>query len=193
MQHGEAGRRTVAHGVSPVLRLNLGCGPNVVPGWVNMDIRPVPGAIQGDLRSGLPLPDAGVDCIAAIHLIQDLPYPDIAPALAEMRRVLKPGGTLRLAVPDLDRAIRAYLAGDAAYWYVPEEHARSAGAKLVTQIVWYGSVRTPCTWDFLREWLLGARYRDVRRCDFGATASPFPELALLDNRERETLFVEATR
>jgi predicted SAM-dependent methyltransferase len=179
--------------VSAARRLNLGCGPNVAAGWVNMDARPVPGAVQGDLRSGLPLADASVDCIAAIHLLQDLPYPEIAPALAEMRRVLKPGGALRLAVPDLDRAIRAYLAGDPAYWYVPDEHARSAGAKLVTQIVWYGSVRTPCTWEFLREWLLAGGYRDVRRGAFGVTQSAYPELAGLDNRERETLFVEATR
>jgi SAM-dependent methyltransferase len=193
MQHIEADPRTAARGACPVLRLNLGCGPNVVPGWINMDVRPVPGALQGDLRSGLPLADASMDCIAAIHLIQDLPYPEIAPALAEMRRVLRPGGALRLAVPDLDRAIRAYLARDPAYWYVPDEHARSVGAKLVTQIVWYGSVRTPCTWDFLREWLLGAGYRDVRRCGFGETHSAHPELARLDNRERETLFVEAVR
>jgi SAM-dependent methyltransferase len=175
------------------VRLNLGCGPSAVPGWLNIDARPVRGAIGGDVRAGLPLADASVDCIAAIHLIQDLAYPDIAPALAEMRRVLRQGGVLRLAVPDLDRAIRAYLTGDSAYWYVPDEHARSGGAKLVTQIVWYGSVRTPCTWEFLREWLLGARYRDVQRCAFGVTRSGIPELARLDNRERESLFVEAVK
>jgi SAM-dependent methyltransferase len=177
---------------APVM-LNLGCGPNVAPGWLNIDLVPAPGAVRGDLRAGLPLDDASVDGIAAIHVLQDLAYPDIAPALAELRRVLKPGGVLRLAVPDLDCAIRAYLSGDDAYWYVPGEHAKSAGAKLVTQIIWYGSVRTPCTWDFLREWLLAVRYRDVLRCAFGATHSRLPQLARLDNRERETLFVEAVK
>jgi len=173
--------------------LNLGCGPNVAPGWLNMDVEAAPGAVRGDVRAGLPLADASVDGIAAIHLIQDLAWPQIAPALAEMRRVLKPGGVLRLAVPDLDRAIRAYRSGDDAYWYVPDEHARSAGAKLVTQIAWYGSVRTPCNWDFVREWLAAARYRDVRRCAFGVTASGVPQLARLDNRERESLFMEAMK
>src|SRR4051812_34111059 len=189
---GEAAGAVAAVDARPVM-LNLGCGPNVAPGWLNIAVAPAPGAIGGDLRAGLPLGDASVDAIAAIHVLQDLAYPDIAPALAELRRVLRPGGVLRLAVPDLDRAIRAYLSGDDAYWYVPDEHAKSAGAKLVTQIVWYGSVRTPCTWDFLQEWLLTARYRDVRRCAFRATHSAFPRLAALDNRERETLFVEATR
>ena len=177
----------------PAVRLNLGCGPNVAPGWLNIDLAPVAGAVQGDLRAGLPLADSSVDCIAAIHVLQDLPWLDVMPALAEMRRVLKPGGVLRLAVPDLDRAIRAYLAGDRAYWYVPEEHAKSGGAKLVTQIVWYGSVRTPCNWDFVREWLLAARYRDAQRCAFGVTRAAFPELARLDNRQRESLFVEAVK
>lgn len=175
------------------VRLNIGCGPNVAPGWLNMDLVPAAGAVRGDLRARLPLEDASVDCIAAIHVLQDLPYPDIAPALAELRRVLKPGGVLRVAVPDLDRAVRAYVAGDRAYWYVPDAHATSVGAKLVTQMVWYGSVRTPFTWDFLREWLLAARYRDVARSAFGVTQSPFAEIAQLDNRERETLFVEAVK
>ena len=174
-------------------RLNLGCGPNVAAGWLNIDVEPMAGAVRGDVRDGLPLADASVECIAAIHLIQDLSWNEIAPALAEMRRVLVPGGVLRLAVPDLDRAIRAYLSGDKAYWYVPDDHARSGGAKLVTQIVWYGSVRTPCTWEFVREWLLEARYRDVERCAFGVTRSAFRELARLDNRERESLFVEAVK
>src|SRR5438105_1702168 len=114
--------------------LNLGCGPRIARGWLNLDARPVAGAIRGDVLAGLPFRDASVDCIAAIHVLQDLAYPDIAPALAELRRVLKPRGVLRLAVPDLDRAIRAYLAGDEAYFHVPDADAKSAGAKLVTQI-----------------------------------------------------------
>jgi SAM-dependent methyltransferase len=190
MEHPEADAFVAA---DTAVRLNIGCGPNVAPGWLNIDLEPAAGAVRGDLRGRLPLEDASVDCIAAIHVLQDLPYPDIAPALAEMRRVLKRAGVLRLAVPDLDRAVRAYLAGDRDYWYVPDAHAQSVGAKLVTQIVWYGSVRTPCTWDFLREWLLAARYREVRRCAYGVTHSPFPGLAQLDNRERETLFVEAAK
>src|SRR4051812_14199971 len=182
-----------AHARLDPVRVNLGCGRNVARGWLNVDLQPVEGAVRGDVRAGLPLADASVDCIAAIHLLQDLPYPDIAPALAELRRVLKARGVLRLAVPDLDRALRAYLSGDKAYFYVPDEHAKSVGAKLVTQIVWYGSVRTPCTFDFLREWLLAARFREIRHCEYRVTHSRFPELAQLDNRERESLFVEAKK
>ncbi len=145
--------------------------------------------VRADIRSGLPLSTSSIDCVAAIHLLQDLPWPDLAPALREMRRVLKAGRVLRIAVPDLDKAIGAYVDRDATYFYVPDGDARSPGAKLVTQIVWYGSVRTPFTFDFADEWLRNAGFVDVRRESFGA--SRVPGLADLDNRERESLFVEA--
>lgn len=175
-------------------RLNLGCGPQVIPGWINADRRPATGVeAWGDFRDGLPLADASIDYAVAMHLLQDLAWCDIPPLLAEVRRVLKPGGILRIGVPDLDRAIDAYRRGDAAYFHIPDRDAASLGAKLVTQIIWYGSVRTPFTWDYADEVLRAAGYARVVRCDYGRTASGCPDLAALDNRERESLYVEATR
>ena len=174
--------------------INLGCGPMARPGWINCDAKNLPGVnLRCDLRSGLALRADYADYIAAVHVLQDLAYAEIVPALREIRRVLKTGGVLRLAVPDIDRAINAYVHRDAAYFYVPDEHARTIGGKLVTQIIWYGSVRTPCNFDFLRESLAAAGYQDIKRRAFGVTCSRFPQLASLDNRERETLFVEALK
>lgn len=174
-------------------RLHWGCGPKPAPGWINADLRPGPGVdLCGDIRDGLPLPDGSLDYAVAIHALQDLAWPDIPVAIGELKRVLKPGGVLRLGLPDLDRAIEAYLHGDAAYFHVPDEHARCVGAKLVTQIIWYGSVRTPFTFDFARELLCDAGFRDVCRCEFGRTASGHADVASLDNRPRESMFIEAT-
>ena len=180
--------------MTDVVRLNWGCGPQPAPGWINADIHAYDGVdLCGDIRDGLALADHTVDYAVAIHVLQDLPWPDIPAALRELRRVLKPGAVLRLALPDLDRAIDAYRRGDAAYFYVPDTDARSIGAKLVTQIIWYGSVRTPFTYDFIAELLGDCGFWRVRRCAFGHTASALPELAALDNRPRESLFVEAER
>ncbi len=177
-----------------VTRLNWGCGPEPPAGWLNSDRLAAPGVdLPCDIRAGLPLPPASVDYVVAIHALQDLAYPDVQPALRELRRVLKPGGVLRLAVPDLARAVRAFVGNDAAYFYVPDRDARSVGAKLVTQIVWYGSVRTPFTWDFLAEVCADAGFRAVARCAFGRTRSRWPDITALDNRPRESLFVEAER
>lgn len=177
----------------PAVRLlNCGCGPKPAEGWLNVDVQPHPGVdLTADLRQGLPLPDGSFDGIVAMHVLQDLAWSEVAPALKELRRLLAPGGVLRLGLPDLDRAIDAYRRGDAAYFFVPDEDARAVGAKLVTQIVWYGSVRTPFTFDFADECLRRAGFSQVRRCAFGKTSGGDGRLAALDNRERESLFIEA--
>lgn len=175
-------------------RLHLGCGPRAAAGWLNLDTWPYPGVdLLADLRSGLPLPEGTMDAALALHVLQDIAWPDLPAAVRELRRVLRPGGVLRLGLPDLDRAIDAYRRGDAAYFLVPDDDAQSLGAKLVTQIVWYGSVRTPFNFDFARELLEEAGFVDLRRCAFGQTHSGDPLLASLDHRERESLFVEARR
>jgi SAM-dependent methyltransferase len=176
------------------IRLNVGCGPFPRAGWLNVDRRRLPGVdIQCDLVAGLPLADGCVDCGAAIHVLQDLAWEAIPRLLRDLHRVLVPGGVMRIAVPDLDRAIDAYRSGDAGYFYVPDADARTLGAKLVTQIIWYGSVRTPFTYDFAVELATSAGFAEVRRCEFGETASGIAELAALDNRPRESLFVEARK
>jgi predicted SAM-dependent methyltransferase len=161
-------------------------------GWVNVDRFAVPGIdVIADLRAGLPLPPASVAWAVAMHVLQDLHYLDIIPALGEVRRVLAPGGILRAGVPDLERGIQAFLRDDRGYFYVPDEEVCSAGAKLVVQAIWYGSVRTPFTWDFAREMCAKAGFRTIHRAAFGRSVTGGAEITRLDNRERETLFFEA--
>jgi predicted SAM-dependent methyltransferase len=115
------------------------------------------------------------------------------PTLRELWRVLKPGGVLRLGLPDLDLGIRAYLGGDRDYFLVPDEHARRIGAKFITQIIWYGWSCMLFTREFVEELLLRAGYASVVQCAFHETASPYREIVNLDNRAHESLFVEATK
>lgn len=176
------------------VRLNWGCGPRPAPGWINADLVPVAGVdLPGDIRDGLGLPDGSCDYIVAIHVLQDLLFVDLDRAVSELLRVLKPGGVLRLGLPDLDRAIDAYLRGDGAYFHVPDGDTRTVSGKLCVQISWYGSVRTPFTFAFAEEILSKNGFGSIRRCAFHRTASRFPDIVSLDNRERESLFVEASR
>jgi SAM-dependent methyltransferase len=196
------GRRAACSIVAPgvkalaadVKRLNWGCGPAPPAGWINSDRLSGRGIdISCDIRDGLPLPDDAMDYAVAIHGLQDLAYVDVVPSLQELRRVLRPGGTLRLGLPDLERAIGAYLRGDRDYFYIPDADAVALGGKLAVQITWYGSVRTPFTWDFAREVCLRAGFRRIDRCGFRQTASRHDAIVELDNRERESLFIEATK
>ena len=175
-------------------RLNWGCGDYPEPGWVNSDIKDGPGIdVSCDIRQGLPFVDNTFEYAFTSHALPEIPYPDLGIVLAELRRVLKRGGTLRLVLPDLDRGIRAYLENDRDYFLVPDEDAETIGGKLITQLVWYGWSRTPFTMDFTEELLRKAGFATVQACRYRETKSQFPEIVELDSRERESLFVEATK
>jgi SAM-dependent methyltransferase len=187
-------RRAVTTIATTPRRLNWGCGPAPAPGWINADRVVAPGIeLSGDIRDGLPLAEGSVEYIVAAHSLQDLPYLDIVPALQELRRVLRPGGVLRLGLPDLERGLAALGRGDAGYFYIPDAEVTTLSGKLIVQLTWYGSVRTPFTWEFARELLLKAGFRHVVRCAYRLTASAHAEIVELDNRERESLFVEAVK
>ena len=178
----------------PVTRLNIGCGKFPRPGWINLDNKVRPGVdCVADLRADLPFPERSVDYAVAIHVLPHIPLAALPAALARIRRVLKPGGVLRLALPDLEKAIEAHRRRDASYFAIPDAQWKSLGAKLVAQIVWHNDLVTPFTYDLAAEALEKAGFASVQRCEFRQTRSRFPEIATLDNRERESFFVEATK
>jgi SAM-dependent methyltransferase len=177
-----------------VRRLNWGCGGEPTEGWINSDRGEYPGVeLVCDILEGLPLPDDSIDYAVSIHALPEIGYKDLVPVLRELRRVLKPDGVLRLCLPDLDKAIRAYLDNDRDYFLIPDDDARTISGKLITQIVWYGWSRSHFTHDFIEELLGKAGFSSVDHCDFGHTASPYPEIVELDGREVESLFVEAVK
>jgi SAM-dependent methyltransferase len=177
----------------PIRRLNWGCGSHVGEGWINSDIKESPEVnLVADIKTGLPLAASSIDYAVSVHALPELPYDDLVPALVEIRRVLKPGGVLRLVLPDLGRAIDAYLTGDDRYFHLVADDATTPGGRLITQLLWYGYSRSLFTADFSAELLEKAGYVNIEMCKAHQTASAFPEIIELDNREAESLYVEAT-
>lgn len=175
-------------------RLQFGCGAFPAPGWLNTNLEPGPGVdLCADIRNGLPLPSDSMRYIASMHALVELPYLAVVPALRELRRVLEPGGVLRLGLPDLDRAIAAYVAGDRAYFTIPDHESPSVAGKFVVQMTWYGTNLMMFTAGLTRELLERAGFGAVREVAYRETASPFPEIVELDNRPRESFFVEAVK
>ena len=175
-----------------IRRLNWGCGTEPPKGWINCDIKEGAGIdLSCDIRDGLPLEASSFDYVVSVHALPELPYPDLEPALIELHRVLKPDGVLRLGLPDLEKAMRAYAEGNADYFLIPDDDARSLGGKLIVQMTWYGYSKSMYTFDFAEELLYRSGFRRVVRCEYGETASEHEGIAALDNRERESLFVEA--
>lgn len=92
------------------LYLNLGCGSRYHPDWVNVDIAPRdPAVIQHDLNNGIPFPEASCDVVYHAAVLEHLRRIDARDFMTECCRVLKPGGIVRIGVPDLEKICKVYL------------------------------------------------------------------------------------
>lgn len=90
--------------------VNIGCGSTWHPAWTNLDVRPVSSHVRAwDVCKGLPFDSEQVDACYASHVLEHLPRPQARALLVESLRVLRPGGIIRLAVPDLEAIAREYL------------------------------------------------------------------------------------
>lgn len=64
-----------------------------------------------DITEPLPFDDGCVDWVYAEHLIEHVPFPAALGWLKEVRRILAPGGLLRLSTPDLAIYVEGYASG----------------------------------------------------------------------------------
>jgi len=97
--------------------LNLGCGARFQPGsgWTNLDfISHHPRVRAHDLNQGLPFPDGSYDGVYHSHVLEHFTAQDGLRLLRECFRVLRPGGVIRVVVPDLERIATGYLEAVAA-------------------------------------------------------------------------------
>lgn len=120
-------------------RLHLGCGPNVIDGWLNIDgswsawfashqrlaralatLRIIPKRLVGnfypenikmhDLRRPLRfVADESCEAVYASHVLEHMLFPDAQLVLRESFRVLAPGGIARFVVPDLRAIVMEYI------------------------------------------------------------------------------------
>lgn len=120
------------------LKLNLGCGDSIAPGYLNVDnspsvliqqnaiLRGCALGLEGMLRRrifvrlpadvvymnvtrGLPFGTGTVRVVYTSHMLEHLPRRQAERVLCEVLRVLEPGGVFRCALPDLARLARSYI------------------------------------------------------------------------------------
>lgn len=83
------------------MKLHLGCGPKEIPGWYHIDMVDYPHIDDRHAVDSLPMIQGGsVEVIYACHVLEHFYRREVPRVLEEWRRVLRPGGTLRLSVPD---------------------------------------------------------------------------------------------
>jgi predicted SAM-dependent methyltransferase len=101
----------------PEKKLNLGCGSNPKPGWINIDLFDSRADLQLDLREKWPFADASISHIYSEHAFEHFELLEEVPHfLSEARRLLRPGGLFDMGVPDTEWPLHAYGDPDNPYW-----------------------------------------------------------------------------
>lgn len=143
------------------IKLHLGCGGVIIPGYVNIDLNIRPGIdLLSDLRR-LPFAPGQVDFIYACAVIEHFERSEWRSVLAHWFRTLKPGGTLRLSTSDFEACVA--------------EYAAAGNITDVTGLIiggqrdfydWHGMI---FDFELLRSGLEDAGFGNVRRYDWRET------------------------
>ena len=83
------------------IKLNIGAGSSSIPGFTAVDRK------LGLEAYPLAYADNSVDEIRASHVLEHFSFGDAMKALHDWVRVLKPGGRIRIAVPDFDKCVNS--------------------------------------------------------------------------------------
>jgi predicted SAM-dependent methyltransferase len=223
-----------------IVGVNVGCGnsPCQLAGWDNVDkainarLRNVPGLrrvlgaarlLPGsndywprklnvhDIRKGLPYRDSSLRYVYSSHCFEHLYLDQAMRFLGECFRVLKPGGILRLVVPDLELLIRGYI--EAKQASSEGGHAELPADTFVRHLLmvreaaprgivdrWFKPVlgkHTIHCWAYdcqsLSARFLEAGFTDVKRCSYLKSAIPDVDSLDLAEKASESLYVEGTK
>jgi SAM-dependent methyltransferase len=195
--------------------LNLGAGSSIFPDFINVDTyvigrRPSSGSgrfIGMDLRYPLRFPDSSIAGIFTEHTLEHLTYSQNESLLRECLRVLKPGGWIRIVVPDLSLFLRAVCASDwnwFAEWerlyFTESEDAERRTRRLITPLTAISFVTQEyghrSAWDFptMSRYLAEAGYAAISQRRHGEGSD---ERLLRDadspDRLHVSLYVEARK
>lgn len=141
--------------------VNLGCFDKKIPGFINVDARAEVKPDVVDTHNLASFEKNSVDLIYCCHMLEHLTYRDSYEALERWYDVLKVGGILRLAVPDIEAAVKYYY----LHYNLPAIRTMLWGSQLHEFDYHYHG------WDFatLKSDLNRVGFKGVRRWDWRTT------------------------
>jgi predicted SAM-dependent methyltransferase len=172
-----------------MIRIDIGAGEAIREGWITIDLLESCD-LYWDLRRGIPFPDNSVDVVYSSHLMEHMPYDAGQELLRQALRVLKPGGTISICVPNARLYINAYVNGTA----LPDDHdfwepalVSREGLDLVNYVAYMGGAHL-CMFDedTLVARLERAGFTEARIRSFDASID-------LPEREFESIYAEARK
>jgi hypothetical protein len=208
--------------MSTGLFIQYGCGFSAPSGWRSFDASPTlrferlpfigklyqknekrfpPNVEYGDIVRGLPIPSESCSGVFASHILEHLSLNDFRLALHNTYNLLKPGGTFRLIVPDLEILADKYLRSEdttASETFMRESclgiEDRPSGIKAFFKSQ-LGNSQHLWMWDLrsLSRELSAVGFIDVRRCEFGDSTDPMFKLVEEAERFIDAVAVECSR
>lgn len=206
------------------MKLNLGCGLQCPEGWINIDSsmgarlskhptfsnilhslipsswgvlpnKDWPANVKWmDITKRFPFESNAIHCVYSSHTFEHLTYSEAAAVLKESYRVIKPGGVIRIIVPDLEQMIDGYilnkknipdqaarkLFNDSLYFEIPIPDS------LMGMLKFYFKKKNNHAFLYdkegLKYQLTQAGFTDIRSCSFGE--SRIENIIEIDNPDR---------
>lgn len=91
-------------------KLNLACSDRIIPGWINVDVRNIPGIDHVvDIRDLSIFPDMSFDIVRASHVLEHFYVGELEKVFSSWSRVLRPDGRMIICVPDFNLTLLRYL------------------------------------------------------------------------------------
>ena len=174
-------------------KLNFGCGSIQPEDWDNVDIDTefFRGKDTDNIfGSTSNMEDNTYDIIVAHAVVQQFEWHNIVNELKELYRILKPGGIIRISLPDIERGFEEYKKGNIKFFPNGEEDIND---RFSARLTWYSTSKSLLTKGAIKLKLNKAGFQLIRRVDFKKTTSICPESVELDTREHEFYFIEATK
>ena len=177
--------------------LHLGCGPCIHRSptctWVNVDIEEShnPDIAMDYLKMAERFPAASFDGCCIIHSLEHLQWPEgVQTFFRECRKVLKPGGILRIVVPDLGLIARKYVNGESLKDVYDGPYFTYKDLPATRFLWWARGWEHSILFDeqLLREFATDAGWQNFRVMPFGV--SQLPEMCGLDRFQTESISVE---
>ena len=203
-----------------IVALNLGCGLEVHNKWINIDgsfnafLSHFPEVIvrlaykftgsrsyyseeeylkiiknnqffQYNLKRGIPVKNETVDFIFSCHFIEHLSKNDASFLIGECHRVLKKGGIIRTVIPDLDYAINLLNNGQKSkalndYFFIEEG-----------EVTDFSRHKYMYDFELFKNLLESKKFKNVCKCEF--KEGKVPNIDVLDNRAKDSIYIEATK
>jgi predicted SAM-dependent methyltransferase len=148
--------------------LHLGCWKRDIPGFVNIDLCDMPHIdYKSNINDLSMFGDKSVDLIYSSHNFEYFDRQEGVKVLAEWGRVLKPGATLRLAVPDFDKLLEVYKkTGELKKILGPLFGRMEIDTPQGHEVLYH---KTTYTFDDLSKLLTENGFKNVRRYDWRDT------------------------